>query len=92
MRRENSDIKSALTGLGIPEHLCSVKVRPSEVNCDVAFGGHRLAFSVRSGTTEAELRASLARVEQAWSDHVGLPHQVDLEELLASAPAGQAAP
>lgn len=85
MRREKivEEIKSAIEELGIPEHLYGVKMRSSEVHCDVAFGSQRITFGARSGTAEKELRANLKRLADAWTDHVEGVHQFDLEEIIA---------
>ena len=93
MNRENivKEIRNTLKDLGIPEHLCGVKLRPSEVHCDVAFGGHRISFGARSGTAEKELRANLERLAIAWINHTEGTHQIDLEEVIASAEKNQTA-
>lgn len=91
MRREKiiEEIKNTIRDLGIPEHLYGVKLRPSEVHCEVAFGGHRIAFGARSGTAEKELHANLERLAVAWIDHTEGAHQIDIEEAIASAEQNQ---
>ena len=93
MRRDKiiEEIKNTLKDLGIPEHLYGVKLRPSEVHCEVAFGGHRVSFGARSGTSETELRASLERLAVAWFNHTEGAHQIDLEEAIAGAEKNQTA-